>query len=74
VTINIANYFVKNYLQYYYDMFPGLFLPNPNERLGLMCKGLLYVFVVMCNKVSNVANARKWQDSVCEVMLKYNGR
>ena len=36
--------------------------------------GELYVFVIMCNKVSNVANARKWQDSVCEVMLKYNGR
>jgi D-alanyl-D-alanine carboxypeptidase/D-alanyl-D-alanine-endopeptidase (penicillin-binding protein 4) len=34
----------------------------------------LYVFVIMCNKVNNVANARKWQENVCNLLLKYNGR
>lgn len=34
----------------------------------------LYVFVIMCNKVSSVANAKKWQENLCGLMLKYNGR
>ncbi len=33
-----------------------------------------YVFVIMCNKVSSAANARKWQENVCNLLLKYNGK
>jgi D-alanyl-D-alanine carboxypeptidase/D-alanyl-D-alanine-endopeptidase (penicillin-binding protein 4) len=34
----------------------------------------LYAFVILCNKVSSVANARKWQESICNLLMQYNGQ
>ena len=35
--------------------------------------GELYAFVIICNDVSNVANAKKWQARVCDTLLRYSG-
>ncbi len=36
--------------------------------------GQLYAFVISCNGVSGKADAKKWQDRVCEVLLHYTGQ
>ncbi len=35
--------------------------------------GQLYPFVIICNKVGSIANAKKWQERVCELLLRYDG-
>ena len=34
--------------------------------------GELYAFVIVCNDVGSIAKAKKWQDQVCETLLRYS--
>lgn len=36
--------------------------------------GRLYAFVIICNNVSSIANAKKWQESICDKLLRYSGQ
>lgn len=33
----------------------------------------LYAFAILCNKVSSIPNAKKWQESICNLLLQYGG-
>ncbi len=35
--------------------------------------GELYAFVIICNNLGGIANAKKWQASVCNTLLRYSG-
>lgn len=35
--------------------------------------GELYAFVIICNKVGSIANAKTWQASVCDLLLRFDG-
>lgn len=35
--------------------------------------GELYAFVIICNNVSSIANAKKWHARVCNTLLRYSG-